>query len=76
MPEIEEQLYSLYAYYRKYQRLPAENQDIVSEMREDVAAFRAQHIKVLSTSPFIEDTTSDAVNWADADEDFDDTLML
>ena len=48
----------------------------MSEMREDVAAFRAQHIKFLSTSPFIEDTTSDAVNWTDSDEGFDDDLML
>lgn len=76
MPEIEEQLYSLYAYYKKYQRLPEQGQDIVSEMQEDVAAFRTQHIKVLSTSPFIEDTTSEAVNWTDSDEGFDDDLML
>lgn len=76
MPEIEEQLYSLYAYYRKYQRLPEQGQDIVSEMQEDVAAFRAQHIKVLSTSPFIGDTTSEAVNWTDSDEGFDDDLIL
>lgn len=76
MPETEEQLYSLYAYYKKYQRLPEQGQDIVSEMQEDVAAFRTQHIKVLSTSPFIEDTTSEAVNWTDSDEGFDDDLML
>lgn len=76
MPEIEEQLYSLYAYYRKHQRLPAQDLDIVSEMQEDVAAFRAQHIKFWAVSPLIEDTTSTSVNWADNDEGFDDDLML
>lgn len=73
LPEIKEQLYSIYMYYKKYQKLPDPSVDIqriVDLMKDDVAAYEEEHnTKNKAVSPFDADPTEDSFLLIESDDD-------
>ena len=73
-PEIRDKLYALYAYYKKYQILPGEEENVSEIMEEELRLERERQMqKRRPISPFEKDATSSKVQWC-ADQVDDDLI--